>query len=89
MLLALAIILLPTTYFMTVWFVPIAKLVSLQELRAKIDNVRALKVQANGVGPNTFRDSIDTFDWDNLMREFEDLKSRLGCTYVRVSLESH
>jgi hypothetical protein len=38
-----------------------------------IDKLRAVKVQANGIGPNTFRDSIDTFNWDNLMKEFKDL----------------
>jgi hypothetical protein len=73
MLLAMAIMLLPTSYFMTVFIVPIATVVTLQELRAKIDKVRAVKVQANGVGPNTFRDSIDTFNWENLMKEFQDL----------------
>jgi hypothetical protein len=70
MLLAMAIMLLPTGYFMTLWLVPVATLVTLQELREKIDKVRAVKVQANGIGPNTFRDSIDTFNWDNLMKEF-------------------
>ena len=44
MLLAMTIILLPTGYFMTVWLVPIATLVTLQELREKIDKVRAVKV---------------------------------------------
>lgn len=73
MLLAMAIMLLPTAYIMTVWLVPVATLVSLQELKEKIDKVRAVKVQANGIGPNTFRDSIDTFDWGNLMKEFQDL----------------
>lgn len=73
MLLVITIILLPTAYFMTVWLVPVATLVTLQELREKIEKVRAVKVQANRVGPNTFRDSIDTFNWDNLMKEFQDL----------------